>query len=339
MFTRTLGLLLALAAALVAVVLTWPQLLGLQDQFGFAHVVAFRGAVVAVAVVVSVVLLVLLTVRILRPVIAALLVITVLFGVANGAILLTRGFGQRQTVAAGANAITVLSWNTFGGNPGADAVAQLALEHHADVVALPETTDEFATEVAEKMRAGGRPMWAHGLSFSEVYKARSTALLISPDLGEYTVESAGGTGPPGNTNVSPTVVARPADGTGPTLIAVHAVSPLQGEMLNWRSDLDWLAEQCAGGDVIMAGDFNATIDHMAGRGTDGGVLGGCSDAAQSAGAAAVGTWPSDLPAVVGAPIDHVMATANWSATSFSVITSLDRLGSDHRPIVATLTRR
>ncbi|MGO7984016.1 hypothetical protein ACC691_39945, partial [Rhizobium johnstonii] len=83
------------------------------------------------------------------------------------------------------------------------------LSEKADIVSLPETRGEFAVDVAERMRAGGHPMWVLNLSFSDIYDARSTAVLISPDLGDYTVASAGGTGPPGNTNVSPTGVAKP----------------------------------------------------------------------------------------------------------------------------------
>jgi endonuclease/exonuclease/phosphatase (EEP) superfamily protein YafD len=78
---------------------------------------------------------------------------------------------------------------------------------------------------------------------------------------------------------------------------------------------------------------------MAGRANDGvtAVLGNCADSALSAGAAAVGTWPTSIPALLGTPIDHVMATVNWQVTTLQVIESLDDAGSDHRPIVATLT--
>ena len=50
-------------------------------------------------------------------------------------------------------------------------------------------------------------MWVHTVAFDLVSKARSTTLLISPELGEYTVSSAGVSGPPGNTSVLPSVVA------------------------------------------------------------------------------------------------------------------------------------
>jgi endonuclease/exonuclease/phosphatase (EEP) superfamily protein YafD len=338
MVGRILVSLVALAAAFGAVLLAWPQLFGLQDAIVIAQVISFRAVLVLCAIGLVVLFALVRLVRPLRRLATALIAIGLLFALATTGILAVRGFSSTSTSAADADSITVLSWNTLGGDPGADAIAQLALDKDADIVTLPETTDEIATAVAEKMREGGRPMWALHLSFSDVYHALSTAVLISPDLGDYSVASAGGSGPPGNTNVSPTVIARPDDGVGPTIIAVHATSPLRGEMSNWRSDLDWLADQCGGGEVIMAGDFNATLDHMAGRGTDGGDLGKCHDAALANGAAAVGTWPSDVPKFLGAPIDHVMTTSQWKAVGFEVIDALDSHGSDHRPVVATLRR-
>jgi endonuclease/exonuclease/phosphatase (EEP) superfamily protein YafD len=301
-----------------------------------------------------------------RRLAASLAIVVVLFIVANAGILAARGIGVSDVeadAAAGGSAsagsgaagsaggVTVLSWNTLGDAPGAETIADLALAQGADIVALPETTEVTGVKVAELMRDGGRPMWVHTVAFDLVSKARSTTLLISPTLGDYTVQSAVGSGPPGNTNVLPTVVATPVDGDGPTVIAVHAVAPIQWEMSNWRSDLDWLATQCNGGSVIMAGDFNATVDHMAGReasaavssnsagdpaASGGNVLGACRDAGLAAGSGAVGTWPANLPALLGSPIDHVLSTADWTVRSMSVIETRDSAGSDHRPIVATL---
>jgi endonuclease/exonuclease/phosphatase (EEP) superfamily protein YafD len=121
-------------------------------------------------------------------------------------------------------------------------------------------------------------------------------------------------------------------------VAVHAVAPIRWELRNWRSDLDWLAEQCTGDDVIMAGDFNATVDHFAGRGVDGGDLGRCADAAATGGAGGLGTWPTGVPPLLGSPIDHVMSTPSWSVAGFRVLEGFDDAGSDHRPVVATLVR-
>ena len=61
------------------------------------------------------------------------------------------------------------------------------------------------------------------------------------------------------------------------------------------------------------------------------------DAASATDNAAVGTWPTALPALLGAPIDRVLATENWRVTGMRVIQSHDSHGSDHRPVLAQLT--
>lgn len=345
MFSRLLRALILLGAAVLLLVLTWPQAFDLHNTWVVAHLVSFRAIAVIGAGVGLILLGLLRFIRPLRRTLGMAMVLLALFAVANVGILASRGVTASTAQAtepnspADAGSVTVLSWNTLGDAPGAAVIAALAVAQNADVVTLPETTQETGILIAEEMRDAGRPMWVHTLAFDLVSKARSTTLLISPDLGDYVVSNAAGSGPPGNTNVLPTVVAEPADGTGPTIVAVHAVAPIQYEMSNWRSDLDWLATQCQGENVIMAGDFNSTLDHMAGRagGGAGTVLGNCADSALSAGAASVGTWPTSIPALLGSPIDHVMATTNWSVTALQVIESLDDASSDHRPIVATLT--
>jgi endonuclease/exonuclease/phosphatase (EEP) superfamily protein YafD len=355
MFPRLARILVVLVTVGVLAVLAWPQAFGLQNAWVVAHAVSLRGLAVAVALALLVVLAIaLILVRRWRGTTALLMTLLVLFGAVNAGILLHRGVGSAEAAAATEPApadqgtaaggpITVLSWNTLGDAPGAAAIAALAVAEDADVLTLAETTEETGVLIAEALRAAGRPMWVHTVSFDLISKARSTTLLISPDLGDYTVTSTAGSGPPGNTNVLPTVVAEPVTGDGPTIIAVHAVAPIQWEMSNWRSDLDYLAEQCnaeraGGGGVIMAGDFNATVDHFAGRATSAGaVLGECRDAAAAAGSGGLGTWPTRVPSLLGSPIDHILATANWQVQNLRVIDTEDAAGSDHRPIVATLT--
>jgi endonuclease/exonuclease/phosphatase family metal-dependent hydrolase len=63
------------------------------------------------------------------------------------------------------------------------------------------------------------------------------------------------------------------------------------------------------------------------------------DAAAASDNAGVGTWPTSFPALVGAPIDHIMATPNWEVTGMRVIENYDKYGSDHRPVLAQLTPR
>jgi endonuclease/exonuclease/phosphatase family metal-dependent hydrolase len=143
-----------------------------------------------------------------------------------------------------------------------------------------------------------------------------------------------------NTRVSPSVTAVPVNGDGPTIVAVHAVSPNALTLGLWQLDLAWLQKACERENVIVAGDFNATLDNFSGLatpGTTGAHLGSCTDAAATTQNAGVGTWPAWAPAWVGAPIDHVMASPSWRASAFRVLTDVNTSGADHRPIVATLS--
>lgn len=336
MFRRALVILVVLGAALLALVVVWPQPFGLQRLPFIAQAVSLRGAAVVVALFTLIVLtLFAFASRRARRFVAALGMVVAAFCVVSIVILALRGVGDASFHKKGPYDITVLSWNTLGDAPGAKVIAQLAVETGADIVSLPETTSETATEVAEMMRASGHPMWAHTFHYDLVSKARSTSLLTSVKLGNYVVNTEHRT-----TNVLPSIVATPVNGEGPTIVAVHAVAPIPSQLNHWKLDLSWLAEACSGPNVIMAGDFNSTLDHFDGLATsEGASIGNCVDAGAVTGNAAVGTWPTTLPPLLGAPIDHVMATPGWQITGMRVIANRDGSGSDHRPVVVQLSPR
>ena len=55
-------------------------------------------------------------------------------------------------------------------------------------------------------------------------------------------------------------------------------------------------------------------------------------------AAALGTWPASVPALLAAPIDHVLVDGRaWRVVGFDVLQRTG--GSDHRPVLATLEPR
>jgi endonuclease/exonuclease/phosphatase (EEP) superfamily protein YafD len=338
MIGRVFAALVIVVVAAVLLVAAWPQLLDLEKVFLVAQVVSLRGVAVAVAVLALVLIgLVALAARPTRRFLGSIMVLLLIFVGMSSAVLTTRGLGNPEFAAKGEWDVTVLSWNTLGGAADAGTVADLAVEVGADVVSLPETTEPMGRDVAAAMAAAGIPMQVYTTAYDEIAAARSTTLLIRESYGEYIVNAEAG-----NTAVLPTVIAEPADGNGPTIMAVHPVAPIPAEMDNWRSDLEWLGGRCDTGNVIMAGDFNATLDHMADYGgdrtADGLItsLGNCLDGAAATGNAGVGTWPAAIPSLLGTPIDHILATDGWRFTGFRVITDRDGAGSDHRPIVAQL---
>ncbi|MEO8095246.1 MAG: endonuclease/exonuclease/phosphatase family protein [Pseudolysinimonas sp.] len=333
MFRSFVAAVIVIVVGATLIIAAWPQVFGLAQAPIVAQVVSLRGLDVAIALVfvVALTLAALLSGGV-RRFAATIAVMLLVFCGISAAVLSTRGFGNPGFESAAANDVTVLSWNTLGDAPGAEAIAKLALDSGAEIVTLPETTNQTGIQVAELMKAAGSPMWVYTVSYDEISKSRSTTLLVSAALGQYEVDTTAKT-----TSVLPTIVATPKNGSGPTIIAVHAVSPLPGEMAHWRSDLKWLSTACSGDNVIMSGDFNSTLDHYTGLGVDSATIGDCSDAALATGNAAVGTWPVTLPALLSAPIDHVMTTANWRVTGMRVIQSHDGDGSDHRPILVQLS--
>ena len=105
-------------------------------------------------------------------------------------------------------------------------------------------------------------------------------------------------------------------------------------MPSWRAETRLIAATCADTPgAIVAGDLNSTLDHPGLQ-----ELGPCVDAARAAGSASSGTWPADVPTALAAPIDHVLVDGRaWRVTGFEVLPATG--ASDHRPIVATVTRR
>jgi endonuclease/exonuclease/phosphatase (EEP) superfamily protein YafD len=337
MFSRILPALATVAVAVGLAILAWPQLFGLARAPFVAQVVALRGLGVAVALVLALTFTVFaLLVPSARRFLASLAVVLLVFAAINAVVIASRGIGNLAFETASESSITVLSWNTLGDAPGSAAIAQLALETEADVIALPETTRATGDEIAAIMETAGHPMQVFTIARDEVSKSRSTTLLVSNELGDYDIDETLAT-----TEVLPSIVATPADGSGPTIIAVHALAPIPpipSVMTGWENDLRWAAQACSGDNVILAGDFNATIDHLGGLATSPATtLGNCADAALATDNAAVGTWPTQLPALLGAPIDHVLVTPNWRVSGMRVIQSHDGDGSDHRPILVQLS--
>lgn len=334
---RLFGILVTVLVAIAAAVATWPQFFRLERTYPFAQIVSLRGVLVAASVALLLVALLLCVARPMRAFAASIAVIALLAAIANAGILLARGTGGEGLPEATDTSIRVMTWNTAGDATDAALIARTAVAMRADIVALPETTIETGEAVAVAMREMGSPMWAHHENFGDRegyadWASNSTTLLISPDLGDYAVVESDADGTT-NTSQVPTVVAMPVDGDGPTIVAAHAVAPRQDDMTHWNTDLQWLADQCADGNVIMAGDFNATVDNMARLGIDGGDLGACRDASVATGTGALGTWSTAWPQLIGTPIDHVLATDAWTATGSVVVGSLDDSGSDHRPLV------
>ncbi len=336
---RLIGILITIALAIATAIVTWPQFFKLENTYPFAQLVAVRGPVAVGFAVLTLAALLLSMAKPIRGFAASIALICFIGAGANAGIMLVRGVGTESLPQATETSMRVMTWNTAGEATPASTIAKTAVAMGADVIALPETSEEVGARVAEEMSTLGSPMWVHHVAYNDEAgygpQAWETTLLISPELGDYSVIASSEDGS-SNTGTVPSLVAMPISGDGPIIVAVHAVAPRLDDMGVWKHDLQWVADQCSTNNVILVGDFNATVDHMSGYGTEGGLMGQCTDAAAATGNGAIGTWPTDFPALAGSPIDHVMTSSGWVATGSVVLKSLDDSGSDHRPLIVQL---
>jgi endonuclease/exonuclease/phosphatase (EEP) superfamily protein YafD len=332
---NTVGLvrLVTVACVLVLLLATWPQLVWLERFPVMAQLTALRGLLVLSGAAGALIFGFLAwrspSWRRSATVLTAGLIVV---AAANLWIMSNRGF-EVSTMSVDATDLTVFVWNVYRDGPDPALIADFALTNGVDVIALLEVGPSTVNQIAGSMGQAGRPMQAFTLSFHQPQSPRYTALLISETLGEYAQDFT-----LGSTVRVPSVVAQPKNGSGPTLIAGHAAPPLPWLMRNWAEGLQWLAERCTEDDVIMFGDFNATLDHFSRLRSAGNHVGDCRDAAQSLGGGSLATWPSQLPMFLGSPIDHVVASSEWEFSGYRIVKELDGQGSDHRALLVQLRR-
>jgi endonuclease/exonuclease/phosphatase (EEP) superfamily protein YafD len=122
----------------------------------------------------------------------------------------------------------------------------------------------------------------------------------------------------------------------PTVVVAHLPAPWPQPIDDWADEVNRMrgtmqsaSEAANGGCVMVAGDFNSTLDMQPFREM---LSGAYHDAAEQAGDGPTLTYPgnSRVPPFMG--IDHVL-TSRCAATSARVI---DLPGSDHRGLLATV---
>lgn len=310
-----LAALLLTALASVAVI---PDLLFGMDRFApFAQIIAFRTPLLA-GLVLVVVFFAVLTVfrRRLWPITAGLAAVAVL----GAAMVLPRAVAD--TPPGPGTPLKVLALNVFEGEADVDTFAALIRTESPDIVSVPESGGRFAGELERLIGPlGYRTVASVPDSRPDV---AGVTLAVSERLGEVQTEIGRGGGP------FPFVQATGGRLGDLRFVAYHSVAPTRGSVDEWRSDLYRLRQWCQGPTpAVVAGDFNATLDHSVLReGTA-----GCGDAAAQTGDGLVGTWPNWAPRWLGPQIDHVFGTDGITAESFDV---RDVPGTDHRAIVTTL---
>ncbi len=268
----------------------------------------------------------------LRAVLAGALAVA---AAAHVGVLLWRGVVPAGPSPREDGDLVVLSLNTEHGGASAEEVAAAVRRAGADVVALPETPAATAQQVVARLAADPTRPRAYTASTATTAQVatHATSLLVADDLGAAVPAAAPDVG-------LAAVATAPADLPGP-VVAVHATAPVPGHLhwadgtmvARWRQDVPRVVAACTGTPgAVVAGDLNATLDHPGLR-----DLGVCVDAASRAGSGGRGTWPSAVPDLLAAPIDHVLVDGRtWRVVSADVVDVGD---SDHRGLVVHLGRR
>ncbi|HEX3788528.1 MAG TPA: endonuclease/exonuclease/phosphatase family protein [Pseudonocardiaceae bacterium] len=213
--------------------------------------------------------------------------------------------------------VRVLSSNIYLGRGDVKTLVELVREHEVDVLNVLELTEQAIEEldragmfellphrILQPARGGGgsgllsrHPLTELALPGKSLLKQPSARI----DLGERVIE----------------------------VVAVHPIPPTTSAT-TWRAELAGLPAPVADGPVrVLAGDFNATLDHAAFRRL---LRLGYQDAAACRGLGLRPTWPgAAFPPPV--TLDHVLVDRRAVVTACRIF---DVPGSDHRAVYAEL---
>jgi endonuclease/exonuclease/phosphatase (EEP) superfamily protein YafD len=298
---------------LIAPILAWTaiRVFGLERGYPLVGLMAFTPCVAVAALLATGIAVA------LRNWAAAAL--AALATVCLGAAVLPRAIGSELESPAGRPTVTVLAANIHHGTADPAALVALVERLHPDLLSVEELTPSFARE----LRADGirrflpeSHLEVHtNVSGTGLYARHPLRALPEPARFQFRMPRAS-MGLPGGRSLR--------------VVAVHPYPPLGGRVDEWSAALESLPAAGAGVPWVLAGDFNATLDHaelrrLVGR--------GYRDAADVAGKGLEPTWPvgQAMPPMIA--IDHVLADRRLGISAYGV---LDLPGSDHRSIYAQL---
>lgn len=251
----------------------------------------------------------------LRRWLAAL--VALVAGVLLAVAVVPRGLGSAEPPAGDEPDLTVMTSNLYGGRADPERVVDLVRRNRVDVLFLQELTPR---SLARLDRAGLRSLLRYRSVEPQVGGGGNGILSRRP------VRRA----QPWERPREPAVdVDEPSFGMPVRVRVVHPFPPLRrGSAHNWRGELLDLPS-APGGPAVIAGDFNATLDHQAFRSV---LDRGWQDAAAEVGEGLRATWPVRRR-VLGLAIDHVLVSPALRVRAVS-INEIE--GTDHRAVIARL---
>ena len=223
--------------------------------------------------------------------------------------------------------LTVMTVNLRVGDGDTEQVMELAQQHDVDVLSVQELTDA----ALDGLNASGLTDRFPHQEFKASSDASGTGVFSRMPL--TVLEPV-----PGRFYM-PTVrldLAEPgSEGRAVEFTAVHPAAPISTEhMTDWRADLEALPRATSGEPIrILAGDFNASLDHRILRDLIGT---GYHDAASVTGNGMMGTW-QPVGAISGlippVALDRILADERTAVRHFS---THPVAGSDHQAVIAVI---
>lgn len=238
-----------------------------------------------------------------------------------GAMVVPRALADAQPQPTGPT-LTVGSANLYFGRADAHAVVDLVRTHRVDVLSMQELTPDAVTALGA---AGLWRLLPHRVLRPEP-GGSGTGLASCHPLRERASTS------PTTYHWQPSALVELPGGQPVEVVAVHVVAPVgRVPPSRWRAEMGELPTPLPGPPArVLAGDFNATLDHRPLRAL---LCTGYRDAADVLGSGLRPTWPTDTRIFPLAAIDHVLVEPTCRVRRFDTV---PLPGSDHRAVTAEL---
>jgi endonuclease/exonuclease/phosphatase family metal-dependent hydrolase len=250
--------------------------------------------------------------------------VAVAAAVALGGAVLGRAGRRPAPGEPGTRRLRVATVSLRLGRADPHAVVRLVADHRVDVLAVQELTPESGMAL-HAAGIGDLLPHSHVIAARDGSPAAAGGALWSrwPLLARFAVpgrfeQPAARIGVPGAPDVEVTAVHTTPPATSPQSVR------------QWTADLADLPAPGPGVLRVLAGDFNATLDHAALRRV---VRTGYRDAALAVGRALTATWTPLRSPQPRLTLDHVLVDPQVGVASLTLVPIP---GSDHRAIVAEL---
>lgn len=233
--------------------------------------------------------------------------------------VLPREIGGPEEVPGG-QPVRVLALNLGVGRAHADQVVDLARARDIDLIAVQELTPKAAVELD---RVGFGSDYPHRVLQPEAGATGGAIYSRWPlrDRGSLTAEFHQ---PVADIEVPASIPIQ--------LVSVHPMAPTTpARTSQWAAEFGSLPEaHSANLPLVLAGDFNATLDHVNLRDL---LDTGYRDAAEVTGEGLISTWPARLEPRLPVTLDRVLAEKGISFGQYDV-EKID--GTDHRAVITEL---